>query len=417
MKRVPVVVVGAGHAGLAMSRCLTDRGLEHVVLDRRPVVAPRWSEERWEGLRLLTPNWMTRLPGWRYSGADPEGFMTMPEVARFLADYARSFDAPVHAGTTVRRVEPAGRGYRVATDRGDWLAGAVVVATGDCDRPFVPTPARHLATGVYQTVPTRYSGPSGLPPGGVLVVGASASGVQIAEQLRRDGRDVVLSVGRHTRLPRRYRGRDIMEWLDRTGILDDRFDAVGDIDRARRQPSLQLVGSDDGRMIDLERLARTGVTLAGRLAEAEGTRVAFADDLPRSVLDADRRLGRLLARIDGAIAADEALAAVAAPPDPPRSFTAAPGPADIDLADAEIRSVVWATGFRRAYPWLAVPVLDGRGEIAHHGGVTAAPGLVVLGLRFLRRRKSSFIDGAGPDAEILADHLARSFATGLCRAA
>src|SRR5215212_4602563 len=216
MKSTDVVIVGAGQAGLAMSRCLAAAGVDHVVLERRDI-AERWRSERWDSLRLLTPNWLTRLPGWRYEGPDPNGFMTMPEVVRFLGDYAKSFSSPVHANTTVQSITSHEGGYRVATDAGVWTARSVVVATGHCDRPLVPAAASRLSTRVHQLTPPEYRRPEDLPEGGVLVVGASASGVQIAEELRRSGREVVLAVGRHVRVPRRYRGRDIMWWLDRAG--------------------------------------------------------------------------------------------------------------------------------------------------------------------------------------------------------
>jgi len=412
MPRVQAIVIGGGQAGLAMSRCLTERNVEHVVLERLRI-GERWLGERWDGLRLLTPNWMTRLPGWRYGGPDPDGFMTMPEVAAFLASYARSFAAPVEAGTTVLRVarEVAGgrARFRVETDRGVWTADAVVLATGDCDRPCVPSAAAGLSPGIAQVVPSAFRNPDALPPGGVLVVGASATGVQLADALAAAGRPVVLSVGAHTRIPRRWRGRDIFWWLDRCGVLDDPWHRVGDIARARRQPSLQLVGNPDGRSIDLATLAGRGVRLAGRLSGIDGTEAGFAPDLLASAADAERRLGRLLARID-ATAADRGLDAGAPPaerpaPIPTDLLTGAPD--RLDLAAEGIGSVIWATGFRRAWPWLALPVVGADGEIVHDGGVTAVPGLYVLGLRFLRRRKSSFIDGVGPDAEALAEHLLR----------
>jgi putative flavoprotein involved in K+ transport len=291
----------------------------------------------------------------------------------------------------------------VATDHGDWEAPAVVVATGHCDRPSVPAFGSALSPDVAQVVPSRYRNPDGLPPGGVLVVGASATGVQLAAEIHRSGRPVTLAVGRHVRLPRRYRGRDVMCWLDAAGVVDETAADVPDLEAARRQPSLQLVGTPEGRSLDLGVLGELGVRLVGRAVGAAGDRVLLADDLAESVAAADARLGRLLHRIDGHIAR----AGVAAPPpEPIRSVPTAPGPTALDLRREGIRAVVWATGYRRSYPWLRVPVLDARGEIRHEGGVTPIPGLYVLGLQFLRRRKSSWIDGVGEDARELVDHLA-----------
>src|SRR5262245_21219441 len=234
MTRIDTVIVGGGQAGLAMSRCLSDRHVEHVVLERGRV-AERWRSERWDSLRLLTPNWQSRLPGFRYDGPEPDGYMTMPEVIAYLERYARSFESSVEESTTVRRVEPAARGYRVMTDRGDWSSSNVVIATGHSDVPFVPDFGAKLPPAVVQVTPSLYRNPRTLPEGGVLVVGASSSGLQLADEIHRSGRPVALAVGRHTRMPRRYRGKDILWWLDRMGIFDERVEAVVDEERSKRQ--------------------------------------------------------------------------------------------------------------------------------------------------------------------------------------
>ena len=402
MRHTDVVVVGGGQAGLAMSRCLADRGIEHVVLERGRV-GERWRSERWDSLRLLTPRWQARLPGWRYRGPEPHGFMTRGEVIDYLAGYARSFAAPVESGVAVTAVERDAAGFRVTTSRGSWSTGAVVVATGHCQVAFVPPIASGLPRDVAQVVPTRYRSPDQLPDGGVLVVGASSTGVQLAAEIQRSGRQVTLAAGKHVRLPRRYRGRDVMWWLDAAGVLDEHADAVADLEAARRQPSLQLVGSDDHRTIDLGTLRALGVRIAGRAVGAEGGRVLLADDLAQSVAAAEGRLARLLGRIDAHV---ERRAAGDAPPAEPIAPIEVPAaPTALDLRAEGIRTVVWATGYRRSYPWLRVPVLDARGEIRHAGGVTSEPGLYVLGLQFLRRRNSSFLDGVGADAEALAAHV------------
>jgi putative flavoprotein involved in K+ transport len=405
MKRVHTIVIGAGQAGLAMSRCLRERGVEHVVLERGRV-AERWRCERWDSLRLLTPNWQSRLPGHRYSGPDPDGYMTRPEVVAYLGGYARSFAAPVEEGTAVLSVERGGPEYRVVTDRGPWKARNVVIATGYCDVPFVPSLAAQLPPGVVQVVPTRYRRPADLPEGGVLVVGASATGVQLADEIHASGRPVTLAVSRHTRLPRVYRGRDILWWLDAMGVFDETAERVFDIEASRRQPSLQLVGRPDHATLDLPLLERRGVRLVGRALSVAGATVSLADDLVAHTAAADVRLARLLSRIDDFVASTGLSRAVGeAEPFQPFLWPA-PAPASIDLRSEGIRTVVWATGFRRRYPWLEVPVLDERGELRHDGGVTPAPGLYVLGLAFQRRRKSSFIDGVGDDARELADRIA-----------
>jgi putative flavoprotein involved in K+ transport len=405
MPRVDTIVIGAGQAGLAMSRCLLDRGLEHVVLERGKV-AERWRSERWDSLRLLTPNWQSRLPGYRYTGDAPDSYMTMPEVVDYLGGYARSFRAPVEEGTTVSTLERSASGYRVATDRADWEARNVVIARGYCDVPFVPALATALPPDITQVVPTRYRNPGELPAGGVLVVGASASGLQLADEIHASGRPVTLAVGRHTRLPRRYRGRDILWWLDAMGVFDETSDDVFDPEISRRQPSLQLVGSPDHTTLDLPRLEQQGVRLVGRALSASSASLFFADDLVAHTAAADVRLARLLARID-AFAVTAGLASQVGPPEPFSPFVwPAPSPRAIDLRAEGIRTVVWATGFRRHYPWLKLPVVDERGELRQTGGVTPAPGLYALGLGFQRRRKSTLIDGVGDDARELADHIA-----------
>ena len=227
MRRVETLVVGAGEAGLAVSRCLTRQGADHVVVERGRV-AERWRSSRWESLRLITPNWMNRLPAWSYPGPDPDGYMAASELVGYLADYAGSFAAPVHENTTVELVEAAAGGLRVVTDQRTWLARNVVVATGTENRAYVPPTASGIDPEIHQLTAARYRGPDQVPGGGVLVVGASASGVQIADELRRAGRPVVISVGRHARLPRRYRGRDILWWMDRAGVLGQTIDQVDD---------------------------------------------------------------------------------------------------------------------------------------------------------------------------------------------
>jgi putative flavoprotein involved in K+ transport len=406
MKRTDVVVIGGGQAGLAMSRCLGERGIEHVVLERGKV-GERWRSERWDSLRLLTPRWQSRLPGWSYSGPDPGGFMTRGEVIRYLDDYARSFAAPVESGVTVLSVAPQAGGYRVVTDRCAWWAPNVVIATGHCERPHVPSFAADLSGDIRQVVTTAYRNPDRLSEGGVLVVGASATGAQLAAEIHASGRPVTLAVGRHTRLPRHYRGRDIMEWFERLGILSESAADVPDLEAARRTPSMQLIGSPDHHTLDLRVLRGMGVRLAGRAVSGAGNRIRFADDLEATIASADRKLRRLLGRIDAHI---RATGLDAPPPEPILPVEAPPAPAELDLAAEGVRTVLWATGFRRDYSWLHVPVIDARGEIRHEGGIVSEPGLYVLGLRFLRRRNSNFLDGVGADATELAKHIEQRLA-------
>ena len=404
MPRTTTVVIGAGQAGLAMSRCLFEAAIDHVVLERGQL-AQRWRSQSWDSLRLLTPNWMTRLPGFQYDGRDPDGFMSARELITFFERYATTWQPPLIAGTVVDAVDSCGDGFRVVTSGGTWIADSVVVATGYCDRPLVPTIGGRLHRSVAQIAPSDYRRPEQLPPGGVLVVGASASGVQLADEIRRSGRAVTLAVGHHTRLPRQYRGRDIMWWLDRLGMLTRTMDAA--TGARHRRPSLQLVGRRDRASVDLATLHAQGVRLVGRLVDLDERHARFADDLTASAAAADVKMADTLTRIDEYIART----GIDTPPREPFEPTwplAIGAPDALHLTRERIQTVVWATGYRRAYRWLHVPVLDERGEISHVGGVTRAAGLYVLGFNFQRRLNSSFIDGVGADARAIADLIARS---------
>jgi putative flavoprotein involved in K+ transport len=328
--------------------------------------------------------------------------MRRDELVRHLEAYAASFRAPVEPETRVRSVEHRRGRYQVTTDRGTWQATAVVIATGHCDTPHVPALAR-LSPRIHQMTPASYKRAADLPQGGVLVVGAASSGVQLADEIRAAGRSVWLAAGRHTRLPRRYGGQDIMWWLDRIGVLSERAETLPNLEAARHAPSLQLVGHPQHRSLDLMALAAAGVRIVGRLVAAEDMRVHLADDLAASVAESERRCARILARIDGVMS----LSGRAASRDPsPMRLVVDDVPTTLDLSRVGIRTVLWATGYRRSTAWLKVPVHDRHGEIMHEGGVTPAPGLYVLGLRVLRRRNSNFIDGVGRDAQELADHIA-----------
>ena len=406
MNRIDTLIIGGGQAGLAMSRCLADRDVDHVVLERGRV-AERWRTERWDSLRLLTPNWQTRLPGFRYDGPEPDGYMAAAELVAFFERYAESFHVPIETGTIVLSVERAGSSFHVQTNRGEWLARHVVVATGYNDRPFVPPVARRLSRRLTQIVPTAYRRPDSLPPGGVLVVGASASGVQIAEEIHTSGRPVTLAVGRHQRMARTYRGRDILWWFDALGFFETTSDDVFDLDTSRHQPSLQLAGRT-GPSTDIATLQRRGVNIVGRLADAEHERVSFDDDLAANAAASDIKMVQMLQRIDAFIAERPALEPVPSPEafEPTWPSTLGVTTSTLDLRAAGINTVVWATGFSRLYPWLKVPVLDERGEIRQHDGITPAPGLFTLGMYFQRSRGSVSIDGVGRDAAFLADRIA-----------
>jgi putative flavoprotein involved in K+ transport len=389
-----------------MSRCLGDRGVDHVVLERG-MVANSWRTERWNSLRLLTPNWQSRLPGYGYQGDDPDGYRTMPQVVEFLDGYARAISAPVEVDTRVTSVRSSDGGYVVATTRGDWQCRSVVLASGACNVARVPDVAGQIAPTLTMVTPMTYRAPDQLPPGGVLVVGASATGTQLADELHRSGRPVTIAVGEHIRAPRLYRGRDIQWWMDAAGVLDERYDTVDDINRARGVPSLQLTGSNDRATLDLNALGELGVRTVGRFVGMRDGKAQFSGSLRNQCMLSDLKMNRLLNTIDEWATANGLDGEVERPSRLPPTRVPDSPPLTLDLAREGIRTIVWATGYSPDLSWLHVPVLDRKGRIRHDGGVVEAPGMYLMGMQFLRRRKSALIDGAGDDARDLSDHLVR----------
>ena len=405
MIKTTVVVIGAGHAGLAMSRRLTERSIDHVVLERGEV-ANSWRTQRWPSLRLLTPNWLTRLPGCNYAGDAPDGYMPAADVVTTLAGYARFAAAPVRTATTVHTVRTAPEGFEVQANDDVFRARAVVVATGACARPAIPAVCGAVPPSVTTLTPLTYRDPGQLPDGGVLVVGASATGVQLAREIHQSGRPVTLAAGEHVRLPRRYRGRDIFWWLEATGVLAERYDQIDDLTRARHLPSPQLTGTPEPAATDLNTLTAQGVRIVGRLGRITAGVAQFSGSLRNTCTLADLKMNRFLARADHWATArglDDEL-----PPAhrPAPTHVDPRGPLVLDLASGEITTILWATGFRPDHSWLDIPVRDRTGRILHNGGVVAnAPGLYVLGLPVLRTRASTYIHGALKDTAALGTHL------------
>jgi len=405
MTTTDTLIIGAGQAGLAMSRLLTDAGHDHVVVERG-AVGERWRSERWDSLALLTPNWANRLPLDEPPG-DPDAYQSRAAFVATLERYARSFGAPLVERTTVTAVERTAGGFRVGTDRGDWRAGNVVLATGDGAVPAVPWFAPSAPAGVEQLHASRYRAPEQLAAGGVLVVGSGPSGHQIADELARAGRRVVFAVGRHGRVVRRYRGRDIWAWLDALGDLT-RPRPVDELAARREQPrpSLPLDGRRGGRTLDLDALSAAGVRIAGRLEGFAGRQALFGDGLDACIAHADAGLRRLLGRIDDHIAARPDARAFP-PPERIDPVRVPSPPHAIDLAAEGISTIVWATGYRPHFPWLRIPeVVGADGGIRHDRGQTAVPGLYVLGMRWQSRMTSHSIGGVGHDAAALAAEIA-----------
>ena len=403
--RTTTVVIGAGQAGLATSWWLSESSIDHVVLERGEL-ANSWRTERWDSLRLLTPNWQSRLPGYTYEGDDPDGFRTMPETIELFEGYARSIAAPIQTQTTVKSLRRIDDGYEVVTDNGTWQCETVVIATGACNIAQVPKVAQSIPPTISTLTSMQYRNPHQLEEGGVIVVGASASGTQIADEIRRSGRDVTVATGEHVRVPRTYRGKDIQWWMDAAGVLDERYDEVDDIVRARNVPSLQLAGYADHRMIDLNSLSGIGVKLVGRLAGFNDGKAQFSGSLRNVCSLADLKMNRLLTAFDEWAAENPGSGKL----EPSHRFEPTEveefPPLLIDLERSGIKTIIWATGFRPDYSWLDVPVLDRKGYIRHDGGVVEdAPGMYLMGMQFLRRRKSTLIDGVGDDARDVTEHL------------
>jgi putative flavoprotein involved in K+ transport len=381
-----VVVIGAGHAGLAASYFLSRQSIDHVVLERGEI-ANSWRTERWDSLKLLTPNWQSRLPGFEYAGEDPDGFMSMPEVIQFIEEYAKYAAAPVKTHTTVQSVQRHLDTYRVVSNRGVWHAKAVVIASGACNIANKPRVSEAVPEGIASLTAHDFRNADQLERGGVLIVGASATGLQFADEIRKAGHEVTIATGEHVRLPRTYRGRDIQFWMHSTGLLNQSYEEIDDVSRARGLPSPQLVGSHDAPILDLNRLSDNG-----------------SGSLRNVCALADLKMRRLLEAIDDWIEHNPVLC------DAPERFE--PTRVDdnpsllLDLQNSNVRTIIWATGFRPDYSWLDVPVLDRKGRIRHEGGVVDMPGMYVLGLPMLRRRKSSFIHGIEDDARELMAHLA-----------
>ena len=401
---IETIIVGGGQSGLAMSYWLRQLGREHLILERGRI-ADRWQSQRWDSLCLLTPNWTMSLPAYEYDGTDPDGFMGKDEVFQILGAYAERIAAPVRTGVEVRelRRSEGQDAYVLETTVGQFRARNVVVATGPFGVPEVPSASIDLPPGIAQLHSSSYRNPQQLPPGATLVVGAGSSGFQIAEDLLEAGRRVYFSVGRHETRVRRYRGQDISWWMSRTGQWERRID---DHPTAPLAPLAALTGAGGGHDLSVRKLAQEGATLLGRLQGADGRELVIAPDLVRTVREGDERSQRSLAMIDQFIARH----GIDAPPEAPATWPDPPELADpvvqLDLVKAGVTAVVWATGFRYAFDWIRLPVLDPQGTPQHRRGVTEFPGLYFLGLRWLSKFKSSFIHGVGEDAQLLAEHLA-----------
>ena len=412
-RALDALVIGAGQGGLAVSFFLTRAGIEHVVLERS-TIASSWREHRWDSFCTVTPNWSLRLPGAEYAGDDPDGFLSRDALVRHFEAWARSFDAPVRCGVEARSVRPASGGFEVATNEGAYRARNVVVATSTYQSPHVPSVAARLPRRLAQLTPHDYKHPGMLPPGAVMVVGSGQTGCQIAEELHEAGREVFLCVGRAGRLPRRWRGRDCIEWQRDMGYLDRTPDML-ESPAARFRGDPHLTGRNGGYNISLHDFHRRGIRLLGRLVGCEGERARFDGELHAEMRFADEFCDWIVEQFERHIV-DRGIDAP-----PPTAAELAGGPPEdgrmpdivreVDLSAANVGAVVWATGYRYDFSWIDAPVLDGFGYPQAPGGVSACPGLYFVGLNWMTWRKSGILYGVGDDARSVAEHLCARLAT------
>lgn len=400
---IPVAVVGGGQAGLATSYWLRQHEIDHVVFERG-ASGDTW-RRRWDSFRLVSPNWTLNLPGFAYDGSDPDGFMPRDEIVDYVERYRDFVDAPLESPVEVTGISPTDNGWQLATDAGDWRAHQVVVAAGSFQRGAAPRGAAGMSSDMHQIHSGAYRNPGELPAGGVLVVGSGQSGCQIADDLHQAGRDVWLSMGSATRVPRRYRGRDLFSWVLDIGLLEAPMSEHPQGPEARYQANPQASGRDGGKDINLRAFGRDGVHLLGRFVGAEGSRARFAPDLIERLDAADAACEQLVQGIEQYIAST----GMDLPPDDrePVEWVPSNVPETIDLEDEHISTVIWGTGYSRDYSWIDGLDTDARGYPVTERGVTALPGLYFVGLHGMHSLSSGLFWGVGADAEHVVSHVAR----------
>ncbi len=402
----PVIIIGGGQAGLSVSYCLKQQGIAHHLFEKNRI-GHDWRSRRWDSFCLVTPNWQCKLPGFPYSGGDPHGFIPKDEIVKYLEDYAASFDPPVSEGVGVEQLRKNDEGvFEISTRAGNYTADQVVIATGGYHIPSLPRMAERLPADIVQLHSSAYRNPDSLPEGAVLVVGTGQSGCQIAEDLHWAGRQVHLSVGSAPRSPRKYRGKDAIDWLDEMGYYAIPIHAHPKKERVKAQANHYLTGRNGGHEIDLRKFALEGMKLHGRLADIQGATFAFRDDLKANLDNADAVSQSIKNMIDQYIAREKIEAPVEPQYQPP--WTPADDSPPLDLLEAGIRSVVWATGYRADFGWVEVPVFDGRGEPSHQRGVTPVAGLYFIGLPWLHTWGSGRFAQVGEDAVYLAEQLMKA---------
>jgi len=403
MQHHSVVIVGGGQAGLSMSYYLQQYAIDHLVFERHRAMHV-WRDRRWDEFCLVTPNWQCRLPGYEYRGSDPHGFMKKDEIIAYLDGFKRVVGAPLREGVAVRRVVPqSGGGFSVSTSEGECLADQVVVAAGSYHAPIIPSMAERVPKTILQMHSEQYRNARSLPDGAVLVVGSGQSGAQIAEDLFLSGRKVFLAVGNAPRCARFYRGKDVVDWLAEMNYYDMPVTAHPLREGVRDNTNHYVTGRDGGRDIDLRKFASEGMELYGVLSAAEGDILRFNEDLRENLDGADRIYNGINASIDNFIAKS----GIDAPP----GFVYTPvweprqERSRLDVRQAGINSIIWCIGFEPDFSWLKAPIFDERGYPGHVRGVTAQPGVYVVGLPWLHTWGSGRFSGVARDAQYLAERI------------
>lgn len=402
-KHYAAIIIGGGQAGLSISYCLKQIGIEHLVLEKHRI-AHSWRSKRWDSFCLVTPNWQCQLPGYAYPGDDTEGFMQRDQIVEYVENYAQSFDAPVLEGVEVLRLrrQAIAAEFELTTTAGAFTADHVVVAIGGYHNPTIPRVAERLPAALHQIHSSEYKNAQSLPPGAVLVVGTGQSGCQIAEDLHLEGRQVHLSVGSAPRSPRQYRGQDVVAWLDQMGYYDMPIDEhPRSKEEVRAKTNHYVTGRGGGREIDLRHFAREGMRLHGRLTNIVEGQCQFRDDLAHNLNQADAAAEQIKQSIDEFICkhgidapAESPYEPVWQPQDPALS---------LDVEQAGISTVIWSVGYNLDFRWVEIPVFDGQGYPSHERGVTPIPGLYFLGLPWLYTWGSGRFSGIAQDARHLAD--------------
>lgn len=405
MNEIETIIVGGGQAGLATSYHLTQLGRPHIVFEQAEKAGNVWRNERWDSFTLVFPNWTIRLPGAHYAESDPDGFLTKAEVVEYFEQYVEKFDLPVRFNTAVLEVAPLadGSGYQVRTSDGLFQAKNVVIATGSFQKPKIPAFSANMPPGILQLHAGSYRNPHQLPAGAVLVVGSGQSGMQIAEELYQSGRKVYLCVGSTPRVPRRYRGRDIIAWLMDIGFFGQPVDTLPS-PKVRLASNPHVSGRDGGHTLSLHQFARDGVQLLGHLAGVQDGKLLFKPDLKENLAKADKIEKDLVGMVDRYIQANGIDAAPETLPDLQDGYSAEVI-TELDLKSADINTIIWAIGFTSDFSLVKLPITDEDGFPIQQRGVTQYPGLYFVGTAWLHRRDSATLPGVNQDVEYIVAHM------------